>query len=438
MKKYTSIICTMAVLLMAAAVTFVSCAKDEEPAVSGKTYTMTVNASKGAPATKDLSLDGTTLTASWKAGEEVTVYNESKSAALTGTLVAQSDGSSTTLKGELTGTIEPDDVLTLKFCSNSYNSQDGTLEYIAANCDYATATVTVATVADGNITTTADAAFVNQQAIVKFTLQQSDHSALPSNPTALTINYGTGSVTLTDIPAATYTTNGDGVLYVSIPGFSNQSVTLSATVGDYTYTKTVSNITFVNGQYYTVTVGMTLPACSYTAPTLVSGTLTYNGSAQSLVTGGSATNATIYYSTNGGSSWSTSVPTGTNAGNYTVYYKVVPDDGYTGGVESTSLGSKTINKANGWVSLSSTSSSGWLTSLGKSVSVTVNNHGGSLSSSKSGGGGSQNLSVNFSGNTMTLSIGSGIGKGCYDVTVTVYSAATQNYNAASATYFCGQ
>ncbi len=434
MKKYTSIICTMAVLLMASAVTFVSCSKDEEPTVSGK-FTLTVNASKGAPATKDLSLDGTTLTASWKAGEKVTVYNVSKSAALTGKLVAQSDGASTTLTGELTGTIEKDDELTLKFCSDSYDSQEGTLEYIAANCDYATATVTVASVAGGKITTTSDAAFVNQQAIVKFTLQQSDHSALPSNPTALTINYGTGSVTLTDIPAATYTTNGDGVLYVSIPGFSNQSVTLTATVGDDTYTKTVSNITFVNGQYYTVTVGMTLPECSYTAPSLVSGTLTYNGNAQSLVTGGSATNATIYYSTDGGTNWSTSA-TGTNAGNYTVYYKVVPNDGYAGGVGSTLLGTKTINKKNGWVSLSSTSSSDWSDYWENSVSVNVNHHGGSLSANKSGGSGSQNLSVSISGNTLTLSKGRGASSGVYNVTVTVTSAATQNYNAASATYTC--
>ena len=178
------------------------------------------------------------------------------------------------------------------------------------------------------------------------------------------------------------------------------------------------------------------PECTYTAPTLVGSTLTYNTSAQALVTGGSATNATIYYSTDGGSSWSTDVPTGTNAGNYTVYYKVEPNDGYTGGVESTSLGTKTINKANGWVSLSSTSSSGWLGRFSKSVNVTVNHHGGSLSASKSGGTGSQNLSVSFSGNTMTLSRGSGTGSGLWDVTVTVYSAATQNYNAASATYIC--
>lgn len=427
----------MAVLLMASAVTFVSCSKDEEPTVSGK-FTLTVNASKGTPATKDLSLDDehNDLTASWKQGEKVYVHNNTTGEDLDGYLEAQSNGVNTVLKGSLTGDIAVGNKLSLRFCSSdNYTSQQGTIEWIAENCDLATATVEVTDISTPSVTTT-DAAFANQQAIVKFSLRNNDNTA-DINATKLKVTVD-GTTTYTIDPEGDATAN---VLYVALPGFENKEVTLTATVEEedteYEYTKTVSGITFVNGQYYTVTVGMTLPACSYTAPSLVSGTLTYNGSAQALVTGGSATNATIYYSTDG-SSWNTSVPTGTNAGNYTVYYKVEPADGYTGGVASTSLGTKTINKANGWVSLSSTSSSGWLTSLGKSVSVTVNHHGGSLSSSKSGGGGSQNLSVNFSGNTMTLSIGRGIGKGCYDVTVTVYSAATQNYNAASATYFCAQ
>ncbi len=175
-----------------------------------------------------------------------------------------------------------------------------------------------------------------------------------------------------------------------------------------------------------------IPVATYTAPTLVGGTLTYNGSARALVTGGSATNATIYYSTNGGSSWSTDVPTGTNAGNYTVYYKVEPDAGYTGGVASTSLGTKTINKANGWCSLSPSSSSGWgLTSSTYSASASISHHGGSLSIT--GKTGSAFLNASISGNTLNLS------RPTYETgrgTVTVTSAATQNYNAASATYTC--
>ena len=78
------------------------------------------------------------------------------------------------------------------------------------------------------------------------------------SPTALTINYGSGSVSLTDIPAATYSTNGYGVLFVAIPGFSDQTVTLTATVGNDTYTYTTSSTkTFVNGKYYEIGVKMT-------------------------------------------------------------------------------------------------------------------------------------------------------------------------------------
>lgn len=434
MKKYTSIICTMAVLLMASAVTFVSCSKDEEPTVSGK-FTLTVNASKGAPATKHLEEgEGNTIIATWKTGESVTV---DKGETYLGRLWVTTEGSSTTLTGTIEGEFAVNDVLTLKFLDpiDEDNEQDGTLENIATHFDHAVATVTVTSISGSSITTS-DAAFVNQQAIVKFTLQNMSHEDLYAQKLEVTVNGKTYKVD--PDPEGDATAN---IFYVAIPGFENKEVTLTATVdkdNDIYYTKTVSGITFANGQYYTVTVGMTqvLPECSYTAPTLVSGTLTYNGSARALVTGGSATNATIYYSTNGGSSWSTDVPTGTNAGSYTVYYKVVPADGYSGGVESTLLGTKTINKANGWVSLSSYSSSDWMNYRGKSASVTVNHHGGSLSASKSGGSGSQNLSVSFSGNTMNLSVGSGIGKGCYDVTVTVTSAATTNYNAASATYTC--
>ena len=72
--------------------------------------------------------------------------------------------------------------------------------------------------------------FVNQQAIVKFTLSDGTNAL---NPTALTIDNGLGDdypLTLT-IPASTYITNGNGVLYVAIPGFSGETVTLTATCG---------------------------------------------------------------------------------------------------------------------------------------------------------------------------------------------------------------
>lgn len=257
MRKHTTIIRTLAALLVMG-LTLVSCTRENEP-LSG-TFSMSLTATKDyVTMPKALDLNGTTLTASWATGDVVTVW---KGEHQLGTLTVQGEGGSvSSLSGDITipdgVSVSVDDVLTLKFLSPNYNSQEGTIEYIASHCDYAEASVTVTGASSSSISTS-DAVFTNQQAIVKFTLQNSVGSALPSNPTALTVDYGTGSVTLSSIPAATYTTNeSDGVLYVAIPGFSDQSVTLTATVGDATYTKAVSGITFANGQYYTITARLT-------------------------------------------------------------------------------------------------------------------------------------------------------------------------------------
>ena len=94
--------------------------------------------------------------------------------------------------------------------------------------------------------------------MIKFTLKNADGSTLPSNPTAFTMSDGTSTVTLTSIPAATYTANGgDGVLYVAFPGLnSSATISLEATVGSDTYAFEKTGITFTNSKYYGVTVKM--------------------------------------------------------------------------------------------------------------------------------------------------------------------------------------
>ena len=263
MKKFITNIRTVAALLIASA-TFVACSSDnditaDQPAQpsqpAGKqVYTLTVPASKGSDATtRGLSLVGSTLNAIWKEDEKIKVYNLSDEEI--GELSPTTFGEATTT---LTGTIDGTDVgqnLTLKFLSPNYTSQDGTLAYIEKNCDYATANVTVSAVSGTNISTTA-ANFTNQQAIVKFTLVDKADATTPLNPTELTVSDGTNTTTLTGISTDTYTTNGNGVLYVALPGFSDQTVTLTATVGDDTYVCERANVTFVNGQYYAINVKM--------------------------------------------------------------------------------------------------------------------------------------------------------------------------------------
>lgn len=273
MKKMMTNMKTLVALLMAgAAVT--SCSSDNEmdslKAPAGKTYTMTVQATKGGDAmTRALELGegGKTLTATWATTENV--YVKKGGTWATGSLKPQTAGASTTLKGTLSGvTFAVDDELTLQFPKSgdiTYAGQKGTLADIAANFDWAIAeNVWVTSVdGDGNIDTGENVMeFDHQQAIVRFTLKDKDGNALPSNPTAFTMTDGSSTVELTNIPAETYTTNGgDGVLYVAFPASnSNADITLTAAVGTDTYTCTASSKTFTIGNFYRVTAKMTKQA----------------------------------------------------------------------------------------------------------------------------------------------------------------------------------
>ena len=81
-----------------------------------------------------------------------------------------------------------------------------------------------------------------------------------------------------------------------------------------------------------------------TAPTAK--TLTYTGSAQELVNGGSATGGTLEYSLDG-TAYGTAIPKGTDAKTYTVYYRVTADANHND-VAAASI-SVTVGKANATV-----------------------------------------------------------------------------------------
>lgn len=270
-------------MLFMAGLAMAACSSDDrdtEPV--RKTYTLTVNATKaanevaGRAATRALSLDGNTLNASWATSEKVFVegtYNGTTinfwfkgsikpqtagvSTVLSGT-ISLPDGTSYTSIQEAIGTISVP--LNLQFPRSGdldYGGQTGTLADIAARYDYATASIEVGIDQDRIVVPTQETVeFENQQAIVKFTLKTSDGTALLS-PTALTIQYGKESLSLTSIPATTYITNGPGVLFVAIPGFESKDVTLTANVAGTPYTFTKSGITFENGKYYEINVKMT-------------------------------------------------------------------------------------------------------------------------------------------------------------------------------------
>ena len=192
---------TLAALLIASA-TFVACSSDDniinetqQPVTPTGKYTMTVNASKGDDATtRALSLDGNRLNVKWAATDQVSVFPASSWLTPLGTLTAAaSDNGSTSLTGDLTSAPAVNDNLNLLFprATWDYTGQTGVLlsdaNSIEKKYDYALANVEVASVDGNTITTTGDADFASQQAIVKFILKnKSDNSSL--NASSLTVS----------------------------------------------------------------------------------------------------------------------------------------------------------------------------------------------------------------------------------------------------------
>ena len=235
------------------------CADYDNPVATGQggIYTMAVSASKGGgAATRALTDDGDgTLTATWQTSDNVWVKNGE--AWSTAALHPENAGTTATLKGTLTGlTIATGNELTLQFPSKEvdYTGQVGTLPDIAAKYDYATATTTVTTVSGSNISAN-PVTFSNQQAIVKFTLQTPDETALSASTLTVsatglkTTDTATGDVTITPEEPTSE-------IYAALSGISASTVTLSATVGRDTYSFEKSGMTSTNGKYYDVTVKM--------------------------------------------------------------------------------------------------------------------------------------------------------------------------------------
>ena len=265
MKKYLNSILSMAALLMASAAVFTACSSDdniigEQPANPTGKYTMTINASKGGDATtRALSLgrnDADTknvLNATWDANEVVLVY---QGGSQIGTLhSAASTTNETTLTGELDSAPDAGQDLTLYFHTNatpSYAGQDGTLATIASTYDFcAPATITAGsfTVSGSTVSTTSSASFgANQQAIVKFSLTDKTTTSAIS-ATQLVVNDGTTDYTITPASATSE-------IYVALPGFSGQTVTLTATAGGNTYFYEKTGVSFTDGQYYEIGVKM--------------------------------------------------------------------------------------------------------------------------------------------------------------------------------------
>ena len=267
-------------VLLTAGLALTACSSDDSNKEQVRTtYTMTIDATKGAneaasrATTRALTLDGSTLNASWATSEHVYVQGKLLSNEyfwFVGSIQPQYAGTTTRLNGTISlpagwtyssvnEAIGYPNYVTLQFPRPyvlDYTGQIGTLADIAAKYDYAKAEEVGVDIKADKVVGVAPVTFVNQQAIVKFTLLDKADGTTLLSPTDLTIRYGDENLSLTSIPSTTYETNGAGVLFVAIPGFSGQTVTLTATVAGGTYTFTKSGITFEDGHYYEISVKM--------------------------------------------------------------------------------------------------------------------------------------------------------------------------------------
>ena len=142
-------------------------------------------------------------------------------------------------------------------------------------------------------------------------------------PTGKQLNYTGAAQELVNAGSTT-----GGTLEYSLDGttYSTNIPTASA-VGSYNVSYRVTGNANYNDVAAATVTAIISASQSAVATAPMANSLTYTGSAQALVTAGTATNGTMQYSADG-QSYSTTIPTGTNAGSYDVWYKVVGNTGY--------------------------------------------------------------------------------------------------------------
>ena len=299
MKKKAVIMTIALTVLIITLAALTACSSDNEilndqpvNPTAPKTYTMTVQASKGdASTTRGLSLDGNTLNVKWNEGEEVIVAQDETTI---GTLTAQASSSgTTTLTGEVTGLDPNKDVsFYLHSVDRRYNSiydglnhidweQKGVLQKpaegidhsIETSYDFAACTVSKDKISiNGNeISVAGGIALASRQAIVKFTLLDQDGNPLDNvyrlkiktpkgNYLTLTSSY-MNAPELGDEFFAEIEDASTNEVFMAVEMDGKQDVRLIAYIdkGDaddeyYFYDR--ENVEFKNGKYYEITVKM--------------------------------------------------------------------------------------------------------------------------------------------------------------------------------------
>ena len=114
----------------------------------------------------------------------------------------------------------------------------------------------------------------------------------------------------------------------------SESIPTGTNTGSYTvYYKVANDTNHLPSDVESVNVEIKKANVTVAEPNTVN--VTYNGTAQKLLTGGSVTNGHFEYSLDNGNTWTTTVPTGINAGDYSIDYKAVGNANYSDTIVTT-------------------------------------------------------------------------------------------------------
>ena len=271
--KTTTIVKTSFFLLLAGGL-FTACSSDDDGAKqtnvmeAGKTYNLTVTASKGsddaaAKERRALTMDNGTIRATWAKKEQVFYRDRDWNLQYSGYLKPQSEGKTVLLNGTISSSADlvlPIDIkLIFPKKDWDYTGQVGTLSDIAANYDYATTTANITSIEAYRMDASVPVTFENEQSIVKFTLKDNANAAV--NVSSLRIS-AKGLVKNIDEPFGdeefgdiiVTPANATNEVFAALRGIKNAQVTLTATVGSDYYIFKRDNVTFNNGAYKAITV----------------------------------------------------------------------------------------------------------------------------------------------------------------------------------------
>jgi len=207
--------------------------------------------------TKALADLGETLGSEWTQGDSVRVYNVTTEQNIEGWLFAEAGGTTTTFSGTVAGNFNQGDVLRLSFLSDNYAQQDGTLEGVASQCDYAVADVEILEIdPEAKTISTEVAEFVKQQAVVKFNITNRKNPVEDLDVKAFN-GFGVLPGTETPFGIRVNPEAATNELYVAIPYIQDMKITFEALGADgYYYRLIVPSVTFEDGLYYRRTLNM--------------------------------------------------------------------------------------------------------------------------------------------------------------------------------------